>query len=602
MPTLANALQQKQMVNPVTADPNSPFHMYDWNPTQFPFVAVNPNRRPEMGDLWYDALKPAIDTTIKQGVHGAVQGAGNYFSLFNPQPTDNALLYDVKTGLQGAQNLYNAGVETLTKPMQMYGDAVKTVAEKATMTKEEERQKDAFDSVLGQIKQNAGDAQFSEELAQQQALFDGQFLQSALGGKGGMTTPDVTLPAPDSSSWDALQKAVEAGRPKDAEGRDNSDIMLALAEGIMNGGSFGDMMLGAGINLLKSKKEAEKESKKTKEAQSAYDIEMAKTKLEIEKGVRAQQKEDAPKLHVTEKGVVVEKWVTNPDGSKSLKLDSSVGDTYNQYKQANYLAGALSPDEKGKTNDAEIMGQKIAKWFGSPYQGELPILLDLERSGKLTELLSEDYLDGTVKKALDDLELQSRTAAGAAASEDVLNTRIQSDKVAAMLHILHTNPQIRLDALKKLNSIRGGSESTLPFEQSSIADLTEAVAQVESGGRNVDADGNVITSNKGAKGKMQVMDATNLDPGYGVVPAKDNSLAERQRVGEDYLAALIQHYDNPILGTLAYNWGPGNVDNHIKTAGDPRLGKITFDDFLEAVKSDEARNYVPKVYAQLGKK
>ena len=36
---------------------------------------------------------------------------------------------------------------------------------------------------------------------------------------------------------------------------------------------------------------------------------------------------------------------------------------------------------------------------------------------------------------------------------------------------------------------------------------------------------------------MQVMDATNRDPGFGVLPAQDDSPEERARVGRDYLQA-----------------------------------------------------------------
>lgn len=46
----------------------------------------------------------------------------------------------------------------------------------------------------------------------------------------------------------------------------------------------------------------------------------------------------------------------------------------------------------------------------------------------------------------------------------------------------------------------------------------------ESGGRDYDANGNVLTSSAGAKGRMQVLDSTNSDPGYGVAPARDASV------------------------------------------------------------------------------
>lgn len=96
--------------------------------------------------------------------------------------------------------------------------------------------------------------------------------------------------------------------------------------------------------------------------------------------------------------------------------------------------------------------------------------------------------------------------------------------------------------------------------------LTALVMQAESGGRRYAADGKtLLTSPKGAKGEMQVMDGTNRDPGFGVVPARDNSPEERARVGRDYLAAMVKRYAGNVPKALAaYNAGPGTVDNAIK--------------------------------------
>ena len=94
--------------------------------------------------------------------------------------------------------------------------------------------------------------------------------------------------------------------------------------------------------------------------------------------------------------------------------------------------------------------------------------------------------------------------------------------------------------------------------------LADKIAHLESRGRDYDEKGNVLTSPKGAKGKMQTMDATVRDPGFGVAPAKDNSLEERNRVGRDYIHALKNYYKgNEDLAGMAYNWGPGNVDKWV---------------------------------------
>ena len=70
--------------------------------------------------------------------------------------------------------------------------------------------------------------------------------------------------------------------------------------------------------------------------------------------------------------------------------------------------------------------------------------------------------------------------------------------------------------------------------QDSFDQLHAAVKQAESRGQRYDKNGELLTSPKGAQGEMQVMPATQLDPGYGVAPAKDRSAAEIARVGKDY--------------------------------------------------------------------
>jgi len=100
----------------------------------------------------------------------------------------------------------------------------------------------------------------------------------------------------------------------------------------------------------------------------------------------------------------------------------------------------------------------------------------------------------------------------------------------------------------------------------------EVVLGLESGGRRYGKDGKILEGPpvKGgtAKGEMQVMDATNLDPGYGVRPAADNSPAERARVGSDYLDAMLKRYGGDEAKAMAaYNAGPGALDNALKKGG-----------------------------------
>lgn len=114
------------------------------------------------------------------------------------------------------------------------------------------------------------------------------------------------------------------------------------------------------------------------------------------------------------------------------------------------------------------------------------------------------------------------------------------------------------------------------FLSGAVADAADAPMQAmiditlhtESGNRRYGKDGNLLTSSAGAKGEMQVLDGTNLDPGFGVTPARDNSPDERARVGRDYLNAMMERYNNdPAKAWAAYNAGPGRLDKALKQGG-----------------------------------
>jgi hypothetical protein len=96
-----------------------------------------------------------------------------------------------------------------------------------------------------------------------------------------------------------------------------------------------------------------------------------------------------------------------------------------------------------------------------------------------------------------------------------------------------------------------------------IARADPAAMHTVESGNNPDA-----VSPAGAMGVAQTMPTTLQSPGFGVQPAKDNSPEEQQRVGDDYLQALNQHYGNPVLAHIAYNMGPGNTDKWLQAGGD----------------------------------
>lgn len=162
-------------------------------------------------------------------------------------------------------------------------------------------------------------------------------------------------------------------------------------------------------------------------------------------------------------------------------------------------------------------------------------------------------------------------------------------------NILQAGKNVMADALAEVGAAPARAPAPKRAPVKAAADTFSRMVQItlgsESRNRDFDSKGNVLTSPAGAKGKMQVLDGTNTDPGFGVRPAADNSLAERARVGRDYLAAMLRRYNgDPAKMWAAYNWGPGALDDAIKAHGGAWL------DHAPA----ETRAYVMKNLSQLG--
>lgn len=116
------------------------------------------------------------------------------------------------------------------------------------------------------------------------------------------------------------------------------------------------------------------------------------------------------------------------------------------------------------------------------------------------------------------------------------------------------------------------ANATIDFEA-----LFKARDDIESNGKDFRADGKPVKSSAGAMYKNQVMPATAADPGLGVKPAKitkgmteEEKAAEYNRVGDDYLKALVDRYDGNIATAYAaYNAGFGRIDRWIEKGADP---------------------------------
>jgi len=116
------------------------------------------------------------------------------------------------------------------------------------------------------------------------------------------------------------------------------------------------------------------------------------------------------------------------------------------------------------------------------------------------------------------------------------------------------------------------------------------IMRIESGGRDV------VNDTTGANGPMQVLPSTLIDPGYGVEPAKDDSVEERIRVGADYFNAMKEVFDGDILNaTIAFNLGPGATKKWLQAGGTAEeLVKIQSSDGRPV--GQTALEYIQKAY------
>ncbi|MGA9071865.1 MAG: lytic transglycosylase domain-containing protein [Terracidiphilus sp.] len=101
------------------------------------------------------------------------------------------------------------------------------------------------------------------------------------------------------------------------------------------------------------------------------------------------------------------------------------------------------------------------------------------------------------------------------------------------------------------------------------------VAQVESGNRQFDANGNVIVSKAGARGIMQLMPGTAAQ--LGVNP---DDAAQNLQGGKNYLAQLFAKFGNWVDALAAYNWGMGNV---MKAKAENRPYPSSVNDYVNKV-------------------
>lgn len=145
-------------------------------------------------------------------------------------------------------------------------------------------------------------------------------------------------------------------------------------------------------------------------------------------------------------------------------------------------------------------------------------------------------------------------------------------------------------ALQQVTSRSNGMEP--PKTDADFEALIGAQIQQESAGKRY------AVSNKGAKGIMQLMDATGKEyhRRLGIKEPYDPFDVEQNKtIGVAFMRDLFTKYGDTKLALAGYNWGETRLDKLIK-----RVGSKNWDDLVEHVPNETA-DYVPKIIARLNR-
>lgn len=176
--------------------------------------------------------------------------------------------------------------------------------------------------------------------------------------------------------------------------------------------------------------------------------------------------------------------------------------------------------------------------------------------------------------------------------------------------VAQLTPQIqakvdRADGISKVKQIwQGVDGGTAPSGGTTAGTETSTwtnIARQESGGRQVDANGNTIVSTAGAIGYSQLEPDTAkrvaAEHGLPWNPGELNHDRDYNiMIGRALFGDLMKTYDgNPVLASAAYNAGEGRVNQWITQYGNPNSGAISNSAWAAQIPIDETRNYVKAV-------
>lgn len=248
----------------------------------------------------------------------------------------------------------------------------------------------------------------------------------------------------------------------------------------------------------------------------------------------------------------------------------------------------------------------MAEWFSPAALDKSKVRIRMVTEAAL-EGKPKEFIDATVNDSYERINsavvFQAINNGDVGYAEQYIKNNSGQMDVSDVIKYSQQISKYRQDAL--IDTVVGKATNSLQqsYEPNEVDRLSALVLKAESGGKDYDSEGNILTSPKGARGRWQVMPETAKNPGYGIMPARDDSIGEYARVGQSYLIALLKDKDfegDVSKSVAAYNAGPATVKDAIKKANEYNRGPTkarvaggakTWFNFLP----EETQNYVNKI-------
>ena len=407
---------------------------------------------------------------------------------------DNALVADIKDALQGAGAATESALEKVGYPMEVYGDLVKSGAEKMLHTRDELEFKKVLDNVAAM---KAGQDEFDdlygglddEQRRLVQGLMGGQQATTGQGGRGnplagvpsggGGANPLSSIPAINSGGVDPryaqLRELLSLTKPGDAPEGTEEGMDEAIYDGLLAGVASLDGTQGIGGSLLQlalgTRQGKQNYAKMVREEKAnhakAYD-DYVKEAIDLEKDIMKQQFDQSkammPKVYNTKNGVLVQQNVARGDGTVQSTFTPFNMTPYKQGQQVSALAGAFGVDAGDVSN---VYGQKYKYDPSAPFGEELLILGQLDSLNALQGLEQELGLEDLYNEII----IETQTLMAGEKDKDIAE-RIRQRKTATLAQFLRESPAAKTKALKVINDFYGNPEVLEEEGQGDYAPIT----------------------------------------------------------------------------------------------------------------------------------